>query len=167
MKKWVTNLTISRKTSAKGIRLHCFLSLILIHSFQPKYMILKKKFYHIHVVLILSLNFSVTKWNLLSCYFLEITNSDKQNLKWKTKKLFVNLLKLLRPYFCVSKEMQRTLKKERSFRVIMISCDEIAKFTSTVLIIKKGLFGSNFVSMYRASRLFMSGWNYFWGCEPQ
>ena len=45
------------------------------------------------MVLILSLNFSVTKWNLLSCYFLEITNSDKQNLKWKTTKLFVNLLK--------------------------------------------------------------------------
>ena len=67
------------------------------------------------MVLILSLNFSVTKWNLLSCYFLEITNSDKQNLKWKTTKLFVNLLKLLRPYFCVGKEMQRTLKKRKKF----------------------------------------------------
>ena len=102
-------------------------------------MILKKKFYHIHVVLILSLNFSVTKWNLLSCYFLEITNSDKQNLKWKTTKLFVNLLKLLRPYFCVSKEMQRTLKKERSFRVItdFLRWDSEVYFYSTYH--KKGI----------------------------
>ena len=116
------------KLLLKCIGFHCFLSLIRILSYNPNPWFIKNYIFHrIHVVLILSLNYSVTKWHLLFCYFFEIANRDKQNLKWTALKLLVNLPKKIRPYFFVGKEMQSTSKRKWIFRVIKTSCDEKAK----------------------------------------
>ena len=122
MEMWVTNLAILHKTSAIRYRMS----------------LLSFTYPHTLVSTQITIYF-VTKWNLLFCYFFEITNSDKQNLKWIATKLLVNLQKNLGPYFCVNNEIQRTFKKEGIFRFIMSSCNEMARFTSTVLIIKKGI----------------------------
>ena len=122
MEKKVTNFAILRKPSAERYRISLF-------SFTYSQTLDSTR---------ITIYF-VTKWNLLFCYFFEIANSDKKNLKWIAIKLLVNLQKNWDLTFALTTKYNVLLKKEGIFRFIMSSCNEMARFTSTVLIIKKGI----------------------------